>query len=186
MNVRLVTRIVGMTLACLFTVMGPGNQGSGAVAHANDGRLEGTWLNDVKIVTCPPDQPAVIARFQSMTTYMRGGTLVEGGGPATPPPAVSRSAGHGIWEREGRHTFRVFFRSHSLDSLGRLVRIIEVTSIPGLFRGDNPETPDVVEPYYLSGPGTNTTTNLNPADGTVINVIPGCNEVTSRPILFED
>jgi hypothetical protein len=44
----------------------------------------------------------------------------------------------------------------------------------------------VVEPYYLSGPGTNTITNLNPADGSVISVTEGCNEATSRPILFED
>ena len=42
------------------------------------------------------------------------------------------------------------------------------------------------EPYYLKGEGTNTITNLNPVDGTVINVTEGCNDATSRPILFED
>jgi hypothetical protein len=55
-----------------------------------------------------------------------------------------------------------------------------------LIKGDNPETPDVLEPYYLSGPGTNKITNINPVDGTVINVTEGCNEATSRPLLFED
>ena len=98
----------------------------------------------------------------------------------------SRSAGHGIWERTGHHTFRVFFRIHSFDNLGRLVSITEVTTNPRLIKGDDPETPDVVEPYYLSGEGTNRITNLNPDDGTVINVTEGCNEATSRPILFED
>jgi hypothetical protein len=61
-----------------------------------------------------------------------------------------------------------------------------VTTRPRLIDGDNPETPDVVEPYYLSGEGTSEVTNINPADGTVINVIEGCNEASSRPLLFED
>jgi hypothetical protein len=57
--------------------------GPGAWAHADGGsRLEGTWINDVKIVTCPSVPHAVLAAFQSMSTYMRGGVLIEGGGPA--------------------------------------------------------------------------------------------------------
>lgn len=180
MKTRLFTRISGMTLAGMLTLTGVAAQAEGG------GQFEGTWLNAVKIVTCPPAPPALIASFQSMTTYMRGGVLMEGGGPATPPPAVSRSAGHGIWERTSGDTFRVFFRFHSLDSLGRLVRISEVTTLPSLIREDNPETPDVLEPYYLSGEGTSKITNINPVDGTVINVIDACNEATSRPVLFED
>ncbi|SRR6266545_3508429 len=188
MQMRRYTRLPGMTLAVMLTLL----VGQGLVFGHDDREgwehrtLEGTWLNEVKIVTCPPAPHAVLATFQSLTTYMRGGILVEGGGPATPPPAVSRSAGHGIWERTGRHTFRVFFRFHSFDNLGRLVRITEVTSHPSLIQGDNPETPDDVEPYYLSGEGTNKITNLNPDDGAVINVTEGCNEATSRPVLFED
>jgi hypothetical protein len=83
-----------------------------------------------------------------MTTYICGGVLIEGGAPAF--PAVSCSAGHGIWERTGHHTFRVFFRIHSFDNLGRLVSITEVTTNPRLIKGDDPETPDIDEPYYLS------------------------------------
>src|SRR5262245_38904199 len=125
-QIRLHTHIPGMMLAVMLTlVMVPGLV-CGPEAQAGDGRgLEGTWLNAVKIVTCPPAPHVVIATFQSMTTYIRGGILLEGGTPATPPPAVSRSAGHGIWERTSHHTFRVFFRAHSLDNLGRLVRIVE-------------------------------------------------------------
>src|SRR5262245_5198897 len=84
--------------------------------------------------------------LQSMITYMRGGILIEGGAPAF--SAVSRSAGEDIWERTGHHTFRIFFRAHSFDNLGRLVRITELESHPRLIEGDNSETPDVVEPYY--------------------------------------
>jgi hypothetical protein len=187
MRTKLSTRLHGVTLAGLLALTGVGVLGFLPAARADGGgKLEGTWLNEVRIVTCPPAPHAVIATLQSMTTYMRGGTLIEGGGPAAPPPAVSRSAGHGIWERTSGHAFRVFFRAHSLDSLGRVVRITEVTTLPNLIQGDNPDTPDVLEPYYLRGDGTNTITNLNPANGAVINVLVGCNEATSRPILFED
>jgi hypothetical protein len=186
MRTRRFTRLPGMTLAVMLTLL----VGQTPVFGRDDRAgwehrtLEGTWINEVKIVTCPPAPHAVLATFQSMTTYMRGGILIEGGSP--PFPTVSRSAGHGIWERTGHHTFRVFFRIHSFDDLGRRVSITEVTTHPSLIKGDNPETPDDLEPYYLSGDGTNKITNLNPVDGTVINVTEGCNEATSRPVLFED
>lgn len=185
MKTKLRTWIPGMTLAVLLalTVGQPLVVGPEARA-AGGGTLEGTWLSAVKIVSCD-DPKVVFATFESMTTYMRGGTLIEGGAP--PSPASSRSAGHGIWERTGDHTFRAFFRFHTFDEDGRRVSIVEVNTHPRLIKGDNPETSDVVEPYYLSSEGgTNKITNINPADGTVINVIEGCNEATQRPILFGD
>ena len=142
-------------------------------AEGEGGGIEGTWLNEVKIVTCPPSAPAVIATFPSMITYMRGGVLTEDGSP-TFPTAVSRSGGHGIWKPASGHSFRVFFRFHTFDDLGRLNSIVEVTSNPSLVNGE------------LTGPGTNKTTNLNPVDGTVLNVTEGCNEATSRRFSFED
>lgn len=189
MKTRLFPWLPGVTLAGLLTLAGAGVLGFAPAAHEERGAksLEGTWINEVKAVTCPPAPPMVLARFQGMFTFMRGGTLIEGGGPSGAPPAVWRSAGHGIWKRTGRHRYRAFFRFHSFDDLGRLVRITEVTIHPRLIGGDNPETPDVVEPYYLRGEGgTNTITNINPDDGTVINVTKGCGELTSRPVLFDD
>lgn len=185
MQTRWFSRLPGMTLAIMLMLL-VGQTSVFGHDDRDDRTLEGTWVNYVTIVTCPPAPHQVLATLQSMTTYLRGGILIEGGAPATPPPAVSRSAGHGIWERTARHTFRVYFRSHSFDTLGRLVRITEVTSHPRLIQGDNPETLDDHEPYYLSGDGTNRITNLNPVDGTVISVTHGCNEATSRPVLFED
>ena len=96
------------------------------------------------------------------------------------------AGGSPVWEHTGPHTFRVFCRIHSFDNLGRLVSITEVTTNPSLIKGDDPETPGIDEPYYQSGEGTNRITNLNPDDGSVINVTEGCNEATSRPILFAD
>jgi len=161
----------------------------GPEARAQDDKdvLEGTWLNTVKIVNCD-DRNIVFTTFESMTTYMHGGTLIEGGAPpsgAPDDPAVSRSDGHGIWERTGDSTYRAFFRIHSFNSGGRFIRITEVKTNRSLINGDNPDTPEV-EPYYLSGEGTNTSTNLDPDNGMVISVTEGCNDATSRPILFED
>ena len=156
-----------------------------AAKAGGGGGLEGTWFNEITIVTCAPAPFAVIATGQSLITYFRGGTLIEGGG-AAPAPFVSRSAGHGIWQRTSGHSFLLFFRFDSFDNLGRRVRVTEVTSRPRLINGDNPETTDFVEPYYLDGDGTNKVTNLDPVDGTVVSVFTGCNTASSRPILFED
>lgn len=160
--------------------------GPGARADGSHGKFEGSWVNDVQIVACAPAPPIVFASFQSMLTHIPGGTMVEAGSPGGPPPAVSRSSGHGIWQRTSAHGFVEFFRFHSFDSLGRLVTISEVTSRTRLVHGDNPDTTDVVEPYYLRGEGTNRITNLNPADGSVIGVTEGCNKSTSAPMLFHD
>lgn len=155
-----------------------------AVADSGEHGIEGTWVSEVSIVNCAAPQ-TVLARFTSLTTYLRGGTLIEGGGPAAPPPAVSRSAGHGVWERTSHYAFQAVFRSHSLDSLGRLVRVTEVTTAPKLTLGDNPGTPNVVEPYYLSGWGTNKITNIDPVTGAVTGVTEGCNFAMSWPMLID-
>src|SRR5262245_57086916 len=180
MTMRRLPQLPGMTLAMLLTLAVVPALIFGPEAQAAGGRgLEGTWLNDVKIVTCSEPR-TVLAQFSSMTSFMRGGILIESGAPPPPLPAVSQSVGHGIWERTGPHTFRAFFRGHSYDRDGHLVRITEVEGHPELIKGDNPETPDVVEPYYLRGPGTNRITIFDPANDKVT-VTHGCNEATARP-----
>lgn len=152
-------------------------------AQASGGdRIEGTWINDVRIVRCDTPQ-VVLARFESMTSYLRGGVLIEGGSPSTPPPAVSRSTGHGVWERGPGHSIRAEIRAHFFDAQGRLVRITEIRTEPALVPGDDPETTDVVEPYTLRGWGTNTITVLDGNSGQVLAQTQGCNFAVSRPML---
>ena len=67
----------------------------------------------------------------------------------------SQVGAHGGTRVRGGHTFLVIFRFHVFDALGRRVSIAEVTSRPRLVRGDNPATPDVIEPYFLRGTGSN-------------------------------
>jgi hypothetical protein len=133
MKIRLRTQIPGMMLAVMLTLVVASGLVFGPKAQAGDGRgLEGTWLNAVKIVTCPPAPHAVIATFQSMTTYIRGGVMIEGGTPATPPPAVSRSAGHGIWERTGHHTFACSSAPTALTILAVSSESLKSLPIPAL------------------------------------------------------
>jgi filamentous hemagglutinin family protein len=170
---RITVRFPMLFLILMSLVLTSSMQPKSAKAQEEGGGLEGTWLNDVKIVTCSPAPPAVIATFQSMITYMRGGVLIESGSP-TFPTAVSRSPSHGIWKPTSGHSFHVFFRFHTFDNLGRLNSIVEVTTDPSLINGE------------LSGNGTNKITIVNPVDGTVIGVTEGCNEATSRRFSFED
>jgi hypothetical protein len=179
-------RTFGTTLLGMFALGAGLGFGSQAQADGSHARFEGTWINDVQILACAPAPPIVFASFQSVSTHMVGGTLVEGGAPAGPPPGVSRSPGQGIWRRTSAHRFNEFFRFSNFDDLGRLVSIVEVTSRARLIHGDNPDTAGVVEPYYLKGEGTNRITNLNPVDGSVINVTEGCSKATAAPMLFED
>jgi hypothetical protein len=176
---------VGVLALAGACVLGLGPAQAEGQERSAAARFEGTWVNDVEIVACAPAPPIVFAAFQSMSTHIPGGTLIEGGSPSAGPPAVTRSPAHGIWQRTGGHTFLLIFRFHGFDDLGRRVSIVEVTSRATLVRGDNPATPDV-EPYYLRATGTNTITNLNPDDGTVINVTEGCSRGTSAPFLFPD
>ena len=179
-------RICGMTLVGLLALVGGLGFGPQVQADDSHAKFEGTWINDVQILACAPAPPIVFASFQSLSTHMVGGTMVEGGAPAGPPPAVSRSSGQGIWQRTSAHRFVEFFRFNNFDNLGRVVSIVEVTVRTRLIHGDNPATAEVVEPYYLKGEGTNRITNLNPADGSVINVTEGCNRATSTPMLFQE
>ena len=185
------TRIPGMTLAILLTLRIMHGLVCSPEARAEESRdLEGSWINTVKVYLktspegepCPP-APSNVIPFESMSTYMYGGTLIAGG--SGPVPGGSVSTSHGIWEHAGHRTFRAFFRQHHFNSAGRRIMIVEVTSYSSLINGDNPDTPEV-EPYYLSANGSNMVTNLDPATGEVINVIARCNETTSRPIVFED
>ena len=173
---RIFSRIIGfpMFLLVLMSLIVTSSMRPTSVkAEGEGGGIEGTWLNDVKIVTCAPAPPAVIATFSSMITYMRGGVLTEAGSP-TFPTAASRSSSHGIWKPVSGHAFKVFFRFHTFDDLGRLNSIVEVTTNPSLINGE------------LTGTGTNKITNLNPVDGSVLNVIEGCNEATPRRFSFDD
>jgi hypothetical protein len=162
----------------------------------------GTWINTVFVwprgtsdAACGSPPPTA-ARFVSLITYFDNGELIEGAGPAAGPPtvavAVSRSAGHGFWERLYRRSFIQTFRQHYFNAAGLLVRVNVVENTAELKRGDDPATPDVVESYYLFGRGTNVITNVLPTGepvpegGPLATRVYGCNQATSRPLTLEE
>jgi len=87
MKMRWFAPLPNMTLAVMLTlVVGQGLMlAPEACAQDNKDVLEGTWLNTVKIINCN-DRDVVFITFESMTTYMHGGTLIEGGTPRGGPP----------------------------------------------------------------------------------------------------
>jgi hypothetical protein len=163
---------------------------------------EGTWINTVLVwPRASPDAvcgepPPTASRFESLTTFYASGEVIEGGGPAAGPPtvaaSVSRSAGHGLWERMGWNSFLQSFRQHYFNAAGLLVRVNVVQNVAEFRRGDDPATPAFVEPYHLFGKGTNVITNVLPTgqplpDGSALATrVYGCNQATSRPYVLEE
>jgi hypothetical protein len=108
MQTRLLTRLPGMTLAVMLMLVVAHGLGFGPEAQAEGGRsLEGTWLNAVKIVTCPPVPHVVIATFHSMTTYIRGGVLIEGGSPPCVAGGVAQCRARPLGAHGPSHLSRV-------------------------------------------------------------------------------
>jgi hypothetical protein len=184
------------TLVGLLPVLAQAN----GLWHSNgrrDFQPQGTWINTVWVwprASADADcgaPPANAGRFESLTTFFATGELIEGAGPAAGPPtvaaAVSRSAGHGLWERIGRRSILQTFRQHYLNAAGVTSRTNVVQNIAELKQGDDPATADVVEPYYLLGRGTNLITNvlIPPGSGLAPRVY-GCNQSSSRPYALEE
>jgi hypothetical protein len=162
---------------------------------------EGTWINTVLVwprasadAPCG-EAPPTANRFESLTTFFPGGELIEGGGPAAGPPnvavSVSRSAGHGLWERMGRKSILQTFRQHYFNAAGLMSRTNVIHNVAELRWGDDPSTA-AVEAYYLFGRGTNVITNVLPngaplPPGSALPTqVQGCNQSSSRPYVIEE
>lgn len=73
-------------------------------ATASEPRLAGTWGVQVTLRACDPPQAPIGAPFNSVVTFHAGGTISE----STSSGAFAigqRTPGHGVWEREGRHSY---------------------------------------------------------------------------------
>ena len=74
--------------------------------QSQGGRLEGTWQADVTVTNCATGAP--IRTFQSLHTYMRGGSTID-----TTSGQFLRSPAHGTWRHVGGQTYTAtatFFR----------------------------------------------------------------------------
>src|SRR6266850_468133 len=104
MKSRLITRIPGMTLAVLLTLL----VGQAPVFGDDDNRggkadsIEGVWtVADVILSGCPTGNP--VRTVADMNMFMHGGLLIEA--PGTPavgaPPLQRGSPGLGTWQHLG-------------------------------------------------------------------------------------
>ena len=175
MKMRLLTRIPGMALAVILTlVVAPGLVFS-PEAQAEGGRgLEGTWLIETTRVNCDTREP-LSAPFPSVHTYLRGGTVLDIGAPPPTEPVVTRSAAHGIWERTGDRTFRERFHSFSFNAAGVHVLTVEVTFERSLIQGKHAETDEII--------GIGTGKFFTP---TGVLLVEGCAADRGRRFVFEE
>jgi len=178
MQTQRFTQLPGIALAVMLTLTGVGVLGFGTEARAEGGRkLEGTWLIETTLVNCATGDPLPITGnpFPTVHTYLRGGTVLDIGASPPRPPAVTRSAAHGIWERTGYQTFRERFRSFGFDAAGVHVSTVAVTFERSLIQGKHAETDDII--------GVGTAKVFAP---TGVLVGEGCAEDRGRRFAFEE
>jgi hypothetical protein len=113
-------------------------------------KLEGTWLTQVTIRNCQTGDP--IRSVQSLTTYVRGGTLLETSNAVS---SALRSTGQGVWRHKGGRRYAATFMIFRFNPDGSFAGTARITQNIKLSRG---------------GDELNVTTTLEvlDANGTVI------------------
>ncbi len=131
--------LLGLTGALLVTTAG------NAAAQSNQSASQrgpvGVWTVQVTLTDCATGT-AIGAPFNSLVTMHRGGTLSENAGGTAFAPG-QRSAGHGVWRREGEDTY-----------LQRFVGMLLFSTAPNLPGTPtfNPASP--VTPGFFAGSST--------------------------------
>jgi len=74
-----------------------------AAGDASQASLAGAWAVRVTLRDCATNAP-LGPPFNSLVSFHRGGTISESAGSLAFAPG-QRSPGHGVWNRQGRHTF---------------------------------------------------------------------------------
>lgn len=79
--------------------------------QAGGGRLEGTW--DVRVTLRNCQTNAAIRSFDSVTTFMSGGTLIDS---TSGMPQALRGPGQGVWRHTEGSTYKFSFKTFSFDA----------------------------------------------------------------------
>ena len=138
-HVRRLMGLLSLTGALLVTTAGY------AAAQSNQSASRkgpvGAWTVQVTLTDCATGT-AIGAPFNSLVTMHRGGTLSENAGGTAFAPG-QRSAGHGVWRREGEDTY-----------LQRFVGMLLFSTAPNLPGTPtfNPASP--VTPGFFAGSST--------------------------------
>ena len=151
-----VAMVLGLAGALVMAAANAGIAQSSDSASKNG--LGGTWFVQVTVRNCATN--AAQGSFNSLVTYHRGGTFSE----ATSSPSFAvgqRSAGHGIWDAEGDHTY-----SQRMVALINFDTPANLPVSPGFFSGWQTvtHTVELVDPDHLTSAGTNA---FYKSDGTL-------------------
>lgn len=150
-RVGLATVMIVMGVAAIMSTAGAA---SAQQSHSQARTLEGVWQVQVTIRNCATGA-ALAPPVHSLVTFAADGTLresVSGGGFAP----GQRSDGHGIWTRNGGHTYDQ-----------RFVTMINFATPPGPGPGFEAgwmkihHTVEVIDPDHTESSGTNSFYRLN-------------------------
>ena len=101
---------------------------TGGEGQAAGGRIVGTWEFQVGFINCETGAP-LAPPFRSLHTYIPGGSMLEQGAAAGPPPAASRTVGQGVWQRERAGLFESLFTFFTFDATGQYLTRVVVEEI---------------------------------------------------------
>ena len=139
----------GMVLACLviLTVSFGLTFAQGESKLSGGGRLEGAWNVRVTLRDCQTGNE--IRSFDSATTFMSGGTLIDS---TSGVPQALKTPGHGVWSHTVGNTYRFSFKSFSFDPAGNYTGYTIIRHEAELnFRANAYESAGTAEVYAPNG-----------------------------------
>ena len=111
------------------------------------GRLEGAW--DVRVTIRNCQSGAFIRDFDSITTFMFGGTLIDS---TSGMPQAVKTPGHGVWSHVGANLYRFRFKSFSFTPSGEFTGWTIITHEASMDPGGNSyESNGTAEVYCANG-----------------------------------
>lgn len=113
MKRNLITKFAAIFAAAIVTIGVGSATAQESRSSLGGGRLEGTWDVRVSIRNCQTG--AELAGFDSLTQFMRGGTLIDSTSGIRPS---LKTPGHGIWQHLRGNLYRFSFKAFHFDAAG--------------------------------------------------------------------
>lgn len=114
---RNILKIIGgsiFTFTVILTVaLGVAFAQEKAELQGSGGRIDGTWNVRVTLRNCQTG--AAITSFDSLTTFMSGGILLDS---TSNIPQAMKTPGQGVWSHTTNNTYQFSFKSFSFDAAG--------------------------------------------------------------------
>lgn len=140
---KLLLALGGIALAVSLSAMFAPASGS----EQGGGRLEGTW--DVRVTIRNCQTGAEIRSFDSLTTFMSGGTTID---TSSGTPQAQRTPGHGVWSHIGGNNYRFSFKTFSFDAGDNFIGWTKITHEAALdSNGNQYSSAGTAENYDANG-----------------------------------